>query len=377
MNRLADFIELNVQAIIGEWETFAQSLPPAMGKMTRDALRDHLPEILSFIAKDMKTSQTKSEQVIKSHGETFKDESLPDTAAETHGALRLEFGFDIMQMASEYRALRASVTKLWMKTIKEPQEYHLLDAIRFNEAIDQALAESITRFTNNLDASKDLFLGILGHDLKNPLGAITMSAHLINKKGPLNDLQKLLSEQITDSAERIGKIVTDLLDLTRARLGSGIPVQKQTMNFGETTNKIVEEIKVRHPDRTILFEVTGNVKGEGDTARIEQVISNLCGNAIQYGQADTPITVVVKQEAETITISVHNLGKPIPASAIATIFDSLVRGPDGDIQQRTGSTNLGLGLYIAKMIVISHRGDLSVKSNDADGTTFTASFPKS
>ena len=279
-------------------------------------------------------------------------------------------------MVSEFRALRASVTRLWIGQYKDINEHQLLDLIRFNESIDQALAESTKQFTKNLDASRDLFFGILGHDLRNPLGAISMSAQLIKRKGPLNEIQADLATQITDSAARMGKILMDLLDVTRARFTGKISVDKQTMNFGDTAQKIVEEMRALHPTLTILSKITGTVEGRGDPARVEQALSNLVANAIQYGQKEMPITVAVAREQNNIDLSVHNTGTPILDTATTTIFDSLVRGANGTSEQGRGSLNLGLGLYITKMIVLSHQGFLSVASSEAGGTTFTARFPQ-
>jgi signal transduction histidine kinase len=375
MKRLSDFIMDNIDEIISEWEIFAETIIP-VEKVTKNVLRNHSHEILTFIAKDIASLQSDSQQKEKSHGENIKDPASPDTSAEIHGALRLEEGFDIVQMVSEFRALRASVTRLWIGECKEINEDQLLDLIRFNESIDQALAESTKQFTKNLDASRDLFFGILGHDLRNPLGAISMSAQLLKRKGSLNEIQADLTAQITDSAARMSKILMDLLDVTRARFTGKISTKKQTMNFGDTAQKIVDEMRALHPTLTILSKITGVVEGQGDPARIEQALSNLLANAIQYGQKEMPITVAVAREQDNINLSVHNTGTPILDRATTTIFDSLVRGPNGSSEQGRGSLNLGLGLYITKMIVLSHEGFLSVSSSEAGGTTFTARFPQ-
>jgi signal transduction histidine kinase len=181
--RLADFIHENTKPIVHEWEIFAKTRTPAASDMSSLALRDHIQEILAFIVSDMKSSQTSQEQIDKSQGE--KEENNTRTAAETHAALRLSSGFDIDQMVSEYRALRASVIKLWGDTNKQISNEDLLDLTRFNESIDQVLAESVSHYTKKVNYSKDLFIGILSHDLRNPLGAISMSAKLMMRVGSL------------------------------------------------------------------------------------------------------------------------------------------------------------------------------------------------
>ena len=198
--KLADFIRDNMSHIIAEWEDFARTLIPASNDMTPLTLRDHINEILSFIVNDIKSPQTRLEQVKKSKGDKEKN-ALP-TAAETHAALRLAGGFDIDQMVSEYRALRASVIKLWGIANPGMDNGDIIDLIRFNESIDQELAESVSLYTKKVSDSKDMFIGILSHDLRSPLGAISMSAQLILSMGVINERQALLSAQGSLSSGR-------------------------------------------------------------------------------------------------------------------------------------------------------------------------------
>jgi hypothetical protein len=175
--RLATFIRENSTAIIAEWENFARSLVPAASGMSPLSLRNHISYILEFIADDIDTVQTDSEQTSKSLGK--KPKSATDSVAEIHAALRQAGGFNLDQMVSEYRALRASVTKLWNARDLEPTRQSAADFVRFNEAIDQETTESISFYSKKVDHSRDLFLGVLGHDLRNPIGAMMMTAELI------------------------------------------------------------------------------------------------------------------------------------------------------------------------------------------------------
>ena len=177
--RLGDFIDKNTQQIVSEWKTFAKTLTPAANDMTPLALRDHIIQILSFIINDIKSPQTSSEQVQKSRGEKERDSKT--TVAETHAALRLAGGFDIDQMVSEYRALRATIIKLWSQSNVVMDNEDIIDLIRFNESIDQELAESVSYYTEKISHSKDLFIGILSHELRNPLNVISLAAQLLLK----------------------------------------------------------------------------------------------------------------------------------------------------------------------------------------------------
>jgi signal transduction histidine kinase len=370
--RLADFIHDNTKSIVSEWEIFARTLTPAANTMTSLALRDHIQEILAFIVSDIKSSQTSEEQFEKSHGE--KEKNTATTAAETHAALRLISGFDIDQMVSEYRALRASVIKLWGKAHTHINNIDLIDLTRFNESIDQVLAESVSHYTKKVNHSKDLFIGILSHDLRNPLGAISGSAHLMLNIGDLNQKSTMLATQIAESTSRITEIVNDLLDITRARFGSGLPVMRVPMDMEFVSKQLIDEMRIAFPERTIKLDVSGDLKGEWDKTRIGQVFSNLIGNALQYSFRDSPISVTVKGSDEDVLLSVHNEGVPIPPDKMAVLFNSLTRAT-GD-EQNPGSINLGLGLYITKDIVVSHGGTIDVTSTEKEGTTFTARFPK-
>lgn len=377
--RLAAFIRANLKPIVAEWETFAQTLTPASESMSPLALRDHIKEILAFVADDIESEQTDSEQVEKSHGE--KTPLVKRSAAEIHASLRHAGGFNMDQMVSEYRALRASVTKLWDAQLTEGTKTDIADLTRFNESIDQALTESISDYSKRIDHSRNLFLGILSHDLRSPLGAARMSAELTLKMGVANltDRQTMLISQVVECSDRATEIVDHLLDLTRARLGSGITVIKVPMDMGFVSKQLVAEMRTRYPKRTFTLKISGNTEGEWDKPRIGQVFSNLLGNAVQYGFQDPPIDVIIKGEADAVVLSVHNEGVPIPADAIGRIFESLIRGKEEieeDGETPAGSINLGLGLYITKEIVAAHGGTIGVTSSEKEGTIFTVRFPR-
>ena len=177
--RLADFILRNMETILGEWEEFAGTLLPAAAGMTSLALRDDAKQILEAVAKDLSTPQTKEAQAEKSKNRATKVTGAPETAAQTHAVVRARSGFDINQLAAEYRALRAIVLRLWMDAC-EPGEINLDDVVRFNEAIDQAIVESIGFFSAQVDQARNLLLGMLGHDMRLPLNTILMTAQYLS-----------------------------------------------------------------------------------------------------------------------------------------------------------------------------------------------------
>lgn len=370
--KLSDFIRTCMEEIIHEWETFARTLP-ITEDMNRTALRDHAKQILKFVVRDIDTPQTASTQDKKSKGQGPEEGGSTDSAAQTHADLRLESGFDIAELASEYRALRASVIKLWTKTLRQAAMADLWDLIRFNEAIDQALMESIIRFQEKMEYSRDMFIGILSHDLRNPLSAIMMASQMLLEEDTLNEEQISLTLQIENSGERMKKMITDLLDITRINLGTGIPISRASTDIGKAGKKIAEEMQTAHPNHTIFFEATGDLKGEWDSARIAQIFSNLIGNAVQYGFKKSPIALTVTGRPDEVRISVHNEGIPIPQANLKTIFNSLTRV----VRKNEAETmSLGLGLYITKEIVVAHGGKIDVTSSEQEGTTFIVQLPR-
>jgi signal transduction histidine kinase len=372
--RLATFIRKNEKPIIEHWEIFARTLVPASDDMSPRNLRNHIKDMLAFIADDIGSSQTGSEQEKKSEGK--KPKNTEHSAAEIHASLRQAGGFSMDQMVSEFRALRASVIRLWEAQLTEATKTDISDLTRFNESIDQAITEAISYYTKTIDHSRDLFLAVLSHDLRNPIGAMKMSAQLVLNIGALNKRQTIFVSQIVASAGRATEIINHLLDLTRARLGSGLQVIRKDMDMAFVSRQLVDEMRAMHPGRKFKLEISGETEGKWDKARIGQVFSNLLGNAVQYGFKDLPIGVTIKGDPEAVSVSVHNDGIPIPPDAVEGIFNSLTRGGGEKRGNGQESTNLGLGLHITKQIVSAHGGTLGVTSSEKHGTTFTALFPR-
>ena len=374
--RLADFIETNTEPILAEWVAFAATLGPAGSTMDPSALRDHAVAMLKDIVTDLRTPQSDAEQAEKSKGNEEPPQEDADTAAEEHGAGRAKSGFTIGEMVSEYRALRASVIRLWTKANGSLTGSDLDDLMRFNEAIDQSLAESVTRYTQDLDYSKKMFLAILGHDLRNPLGTVIMASQFMLETGELKEPYLTLTTRILRGARRMNDMVADLLDFTRSLFGSGLPIARAEMDMGNVVGHAVEEMATAQPKSVLRCNTSGDLRGSWDSARISQMLANLLGNAVQHGSPKTPITVTAHGEAKTVVLQVHNQGPAIPASDLHGLFSPLKRLKSGETTERE-SSNLGLGLYIAERIVTAHGGTIDVKSSADAGTTFTVCLPRS
>jgi signal transduction histidine kinase len=373
--RLAEFIATNSEPILLEWVAFAKSCGPAAKLMDEAALRDHASEMLKAFVVDLRTSQSAAEQTEKSKGNSDTTAADPDTPAEVHGAGRAWSGFTVGEMVSEYRALRASVIRLWIRASGTLSGTDLDDLVRFNEAIDQALAESITRYTEDLDHSKEMFLAVLGHDLRTPLGAVIMATQFMLDTGELVEPNLTLITRIAHSSARMNHMVDDLLDFTRSQLGSGVPIVRADMDMAKSVRHAVDEVEAAQPKCIFEMSTSGDVRGAWDEARMGQVFANLLSNAAQHGAPGRPISISLRGEAEEVVVIVHNFGKVIPPSEIFGIFSPFKRLKPG-APAVPDSSNLGLGLFIADRIVHAHSGTIDVHSSANAGTSFTVRLPR-
>lgn len=372
--RLADFILEQMEPILQAWEDFAKTIEPPAFTMDRDALRDHASHMLTAIAADLGNAQTKFEQAEKSMARGPRGDD--DTAAETHAVARLMSGYTIEQLVSEYRALRASVLRLWAEKTKSGLPTNPEDITRFNEAIDQALAESVVRYAAMVKQSQDLFLAILGHDLRNPLGAIIMAASIITDAPDIDSKYKTVATRIFNSGHRMNLLVNDLIDYTRTHLGSSLPIKRGPANIAQVCQGIVDELQTAHPERKIEFDASGELDGQWDKGRIAQVFSNLIGNALQHGAKNEPVVIRIEPAGDGISASIRNKGNPIDPEKIQSIFEPLVRLADQDDTDYPSDTSLGIGLYIAREIIRAHGGSIEVASSEALGTVFSVRLPR-
>lgn len=374
--RLHEYIRDHREEILAAWESFASGVSPASGTMDVQALRDHADEMLNVIEADLKTSQSADEQAEKSKG-LSDDDSDSTQAAEEHGAARAVSGFTIEEMVAEYRALRASVLALWTGEVGELKADDIQDMIRFNEAIDQSLAKSVTEFNENVEESKEMFLAILGHDLRTPLGAIYTSAKFMLEMGDLREPNLSLTSRIVNSATRTVHLVGDLLDFTRSRLGGGIPVTRKHVNLGKLLHEAVDEISAAHPSRKFHVDTRQDHAGEWDAARLSQALTNLIGNAGEHAPPGTSVSVGLHGDGDDVVITIHNMGAIIPGDRLDGLFNPMKASTGGSVASSGGPTgNLGLGLYIAERIIHAHGGRIDVDSEEMKGTTFTVHLPR-
>jgi signal transduction histidine kinase len=296
----------------------------------------------------------------------------PDTAAQTHAVLRAKSGFDINQLVAEYRALRASVLRLWLDT--DPLgESDMEDLIRFNEAIDQAVAESVGHFHGHVERARNLLLGMLGHDMRSPLNTILTTASYL---AALNAGQQVseASARLINSGASMQALLDDLVDFNRTKLGLGLKVVPSEVDLKAVVAGELEQLRGAHPSRTIELEASGDTRGRWDGARVQQILRNLVSNAVKYGCRDTPVHVALRGMQAEVRLEVTNTGPAIESAVISQIFDPLRRASaDADSQDAAGG--LGLGLYIVREIAAAHGGDVEVRF-DGGETKFAVRLPR-
>jgi len=373
--RLADFIRANVEAILREWEAFARGVWPVGATADPVDLRDHAAAILRATVDDMRAKQSRAEQSAKSHGDGGPSAHADrlDTASDQHGAGRVGSGFKLKEVLAEYRALRASVVRLWRESRSDPDARDVDDIIRFDESIDQSLARAVGSFTDRADQSRRLFLAILGHDLRSPLNAVKLWGQFLTRPDRAAADVAEAGRDVVAGVPVMDRMIADLLDFTAAGLGAEMPLTRRPTDLHALCGEVVAEVRTSHPARVLRCETEGDPTGEWDASRLRQVLSNLLVNAVRHG-AEAPVEVRVAGDADAATVAVHNAGPPIPPGAMPGLFDPLRRiaaDPPGKHGGR-----VGLGLFIAHQVVTAHGGTIDVASTADAGTTFTVRLPR-
>ncbi|MBJ2155293.1 ATP-binding protein [Variovorax sp. IB41] len=373
--RLSQFIRDNIEPILVEWEMFARTMIPPAETMSVVELRDHAHEILLAIADEMESTQSEDEREAKSKG--LAAPRSRTTFAAVHGTLRQRVGFDLSQLSAEYRALRASVLRLWMARIGAVDAAVLEEVMRFNEGIDQGLAEAMLTYSEHMASSRDTFLAVLGHDLRSPLGALSSCVHLLGHvvDGKPNERALRIARQ---SVTSISEMITDLLEYTRTRLGRGIEVTPQHGDLSALCEEAFDQVCTAYPLRKLEADIAPAVTMDFDAPRMRQVLSNLLNNAVQHGDPAFPVVLAVHIEGQEATLTVRNHGTPIPADSMQVIFNPLVQvaSKESEPHERP-ATSLGLGLFIAREIVKGHEGTIAVTSSEVEGTSFVVRLPLS
>lgn len=373
-DNLADFIEKNREAILNEWDSFARSLDSER-TMSPEALRDHAAQMLDAIAMDLRTPQSSASKEQKAKG--LRPDNSPALAAAgyEHGIARLAEQFNLSELVSEFRAIRASVLRLWARQHPNATE-RLDDIVRFNESIDEILAASSLSYSTRVSEARNTIIGILAHDLRNPIHSMMLGTRYFLQNKSTNPDGIKAAARMQHVVSRMSELVDTLLDYARVSLGDTIPLSLAATTMGAICSHAIEEVESAHPERDITLSCVHDVEGMWDSARIVQMLTNLLVNALQHGEDDGVVSVTVSAGDASVSIEVYNEGEPISPSRLATLFDPVYRRASTGGQLRTPeSSGLGLGLFIANQIARSHGGRISVVSTREAGTRFTIALP--
>jgi sigma-B regulation protein RsbU (phosphoserine phosphatase) len=239
------------------------------------------------------------------------------------------------------------------------------------------LAQAETTHLRELAEDRALFaeqmIGIVSHDLRNPLSAILMGASILDRdEAVMPERRAKLVKAINSSARSAQKLIEDLLDFTVARVGRQLTVVRQRGDFHDLVGRTVDNLVLAFPGRPLRHIAVGSGESVADGDRVAQLLGNLVGNAMAYGDVEQHVTVTSEISASAVSLSVHNFGDPIPEETLATMFEPMVRGGTGDYSKRS----VGLGLYIVRAIAAAHDGEVTVESLPAGGTTFTFRFSR-
>ncbi|MGZ9097143.1 MAG: ATP-binding protein [Micavibrio sp.] len=415
---LATFIRENKQDIVQDWTDFAHDHILPAKYMSPAAVRDHIESLLKFIANDLDSAQTKNEQREKSKGLNIKNPGEGDSAAEKHGELRFLDGFNLPEIAAEFRALRASITRKWEpKRSRTEMDYQ--EILRLNEAIDQLCAESLSSYNEKViqnkteqsslnalptlneemrrrnlelnelndrlklaldtlkenDLRKDEFLAMLAHELRNPLTPIGNVLEIWRRGDPGEKVEKELQTILDREFHKIVRLVDDLLDVSRITRGV-ITLKKDPVDLVQLINQAVESTRHQfddHHHKTFLLLPKEKVFVKGDALRLEQVVTNLLINAYKYTDPGGHITVALEREADTALIRVTDDGIGISPELLPRIFDIFVQAHRSLDRTQGG---LGIGLTLVRRIVELHGGTVEAKSRGLKkGSEFIIQLP--
>lgn len=372
--KLDHFLREHIEEILAEWEAFSTTLVPTATPSDM-VLRDHARGMLQAIALDIETSQNPEQQYQKSRGNAPHLAGGVQSAAFSHGDHRQAIDFSLLQLCAEFRALRATVLRLWLPRVGDMTQEVADQMVRFNEAIDQTLAESVVSYSSKADQTRELFLAILGHDLRMPLFSMRLAGESLRKP-------TLSAAQIAETGDRIrsstrlmNSMVADLLGFTRTQLGSGMPIVPALVDVKTVCESALEDAKAAHPQSLFDLQATGDTTGSFDGVRLHQLFANLLFNAAQYGDLDRPVALAIHGDASGVLVQVTNQGQPIPAASLSAIFKPLVQLPEDGGQDERPRTSLGLGLFVAREIAEAHGGTITVQSDLSSGTVFTVRIP--
>jgi len=377
--RISSLLHEHHELLIEQWIQLVLNDPevPEANRLSELALRDHIPRLLA------RMRELLIAQAAMSAANDAAIQFSVSSSAQAHALHRFANGYTLAHAMREMTHFRATVLDLCGRegARLEGEEAKLLQAM-IDAALVTVAVEMEQAARNDLEIERERlrqevdfrerFMGILGHDLRNPLSAVVNAATLLHESAYVPPEDAWILQRITTSADRMARMISDLLDVTRARNGGQLPIRPSRVDLRVICLQVTEELKMVYRDRMILVRSTGDTTGEWDADRIAQLVQNLAGNALDYSVGETPVRIAIHVGPTSVRLHVHNRGPTIPVEKMAAIFEPFQRGGD----ETQPSNGLGLGLFITAEIAAVHGGSLRVRSGPIQGTTFTVSLPR-
>jgi hypothetical protein len=374
--QLGALIHSNLEALLDRWEAATRAaLGPLVFLSTDQALRELYRDlILQTVADAQATANWENPARAIATGAQIAN---PQESVVRYVALRYEAGLTVADVVCELGLLWPSILALSRAEGHLDQEVSLDELEHFTAALHQMLAQSVQCYMDKVSAAGDMFLAILGHELRNPLQAITVAGKLLAAPNLPEPIRIDTAARVSRATKLMEGLVSDLIDFTRSRLGVRTRVERSTCELREVCQEALDLAQMSAPERKFSQEFFGDLQLQADRGRLRQVISNLLNNADQHGDDTTPISLSATGTKEGIVLTVSNFGRPIPEEAARLIFEPLVQVPISSTDPgKRFKHSLGLGLYIAREIVRAHDGTISVHSSAREGTTFTVRLPR-
>jgi signal transduction histidine kinase len=354
-SEVSDFLRGQHRRIAQRWEVEVRAELPALRRMSRPVLFEHLYEFLDGLADWIDGDKEHAEVAFR-------------RLAESHALQRLGYGVGLETLTREYSKLRA-VLLCELMTIDAPAEAREA-LVRLHEGMDRAIDEAMQRYASRREEIRERFVAILGHDLRDPLSTVVISAKILADDASLRTEHRVIASRIVRACNRMQRMIDDVLDFARGHLGTGIPVNPTLDDMGEICRAAADEISGANPEREIVVEVQGGLRGLFDRDRVHQAITNLISNAIQHGEGRVEIRVYETADHHAIATEVTSHGAVIPEQLRERLFDPFSHAAAGGPRQ-----GLGLGLFIVQQIALAHGAFCDVKS-DEHGTTFAIQWPR-
>ena len=371
--KFSAFIQTNLDTIVQEWEAYARALLPSSHPLSELALRDHVREMLSVIARDMESGQTAVGGDLRSM-HPVDGKATPESAAAAHGALRQLEGLDVSQLFGEFISLRATVLGMWRRAELAMDASAAIDEVaRFDEGIDRAVVESIERYAKNVAA----FMAVIGNDLRSPLWAIKSSSEMLSTRVVSDEVRREVMDRITRSSEAMGHVIDDLTEFTEINLGRREVVQLSTCDLGAICEAALHTAKARHPRQEFALTSSGDLVLRADARQMQQVLINLLNDAAYHNDKRTPVSIDLRGGTDSIAIRVTSHGRTRAASTLQSVLEPEVNKPMKQAEPHQGPyTGLGVGLFVVREILSRHGGSITLKSERETDTTFTVEVPR-